>query len=549
MQRELTEEPPRDVNVMFVNLLYLVSMLLVLLGSAVMPGLPSAWALLMREFLFILLPAFLFLYMAKLPARGTLRLRWPGVWVAVVALLLGVGIWLVDTWLSVTLTHVLGYTIPLPPDFFPTTPGQALLLSLGLVVAAPLCEEVLFRGLIQRGYEQRSPRVSIIVGGLLFVVFHLSLAQGLALLPIAFLLGYVAWRSDSLLSSIFVHFANNALAAVVLVVGTADPNFGPWIGTLPAGMFGVAMVAIGLWVFRRLTSEPEAMPATVRKHGFLAWLARAWPLFIAIPVYLFMIGMEALLGLSPEALALGRTVELGAAPWNHPVKWAYEVRNVLDEPVGQMTCSLVPEGMTFVLTCHRQQSAYEADTGSGIYYGDDVDEHFTARWQQHDLHLLSFELGTQGSLGSRELVVLPRGDTVQVTISAGTGPVEHYSLLIEMPSPPLPEQDREVLLLEYDEWPWRLSALPFQVFYAARSPMLTPYILQNTSGDGYPVVELTYVTVLGAEPIATPAGAFIVWRVQVGDKLVAWYHVEPPYTLVAFDNSIETWELVSVDQP
>ena len=55
----------------------------------------------------------------------------------------------------------------------------------------------------------------------------------------------------------------------------------------------------------------------------------------------------------------------------------------------------------------------------------------------------------------------------------------------------------------------------------------------------------THVVVYGAEPVKTPAGTFIAWRVRVGDDLTAWYDVEHPHTLVALDNGMETWVLTS----
>ena len=83
---------------------------------------------------------------------------------------------------------------------------------------APLCEEVLARGVIQRAYESFGPRRAILYVGGLFVIFHLSLLQGLGIIPLALALGYVYWRSQSLVASILAHFGANAMAALVLTL-------------------------------------------------------------------------------------------------------------------------------------------------------------------------------------------------------------------------------------------------------------------------------------------------------------------------------------------
>lgn len=538
----------KPLTISRVNLLFLVSLMLVLMGSMALPNMPSYWALVMRELLFILLPALLLVRLSGLPIKETLRLRWPGWKIAALSGLLGVGVWLVDVWLSVALADLLGYTVPMPPDLYPATPAQAVLAFCGLAVAAPLCEEVFFRGVLQRGYEQRGPRFAIIVGGVLFIVFHQSLAQGLALIPIAFLLGYVAWRSDSLVSSIFVHFGNNVLASLVITFVTPNPELDPGIGTIPSALIGVVLVVVGLWLFHRVTTSPEPLPEVERQRGFVPWLRRAWPLLFAIPLYLLLIGMEVVLGRFPEAMSTGQSLELQAAPWDGPVSWAYEVQNVLDEPVGEVNCSLVSGGAEYTLKCHHRQQAYEADTGHGVYYGGDVDKKFTARWSRDDLRLLAFDLAEQVNDSSREISVTPEGDSVLLVLSADGGSPEEVSLPVEMPvSLFLPEPEQDPILLEIDEWPWRFSALSFSVFQSTRTPVVYPYTWRESTQDQSSLVEPVSVIIYGAEPVYTPAGNFVAWRIEVGDSMVAWYDVNPPYTLVSWTDSVDTWVLVAVD--
>jgi hypothetical protein len=100
--------------------------------------------------------------------------------------------------------------------------------------------------------------------------------------------------------------------------------------------------------------------------------------------------------------------------------------------------------------------------------------------------------------------------------------------------------------LESGEWPWRFSALPFDVFYSAQATMVDPEAWRE-AGDNGPTASPTHVVVYGAEPIKTPAGTFIAWQVRVGDDWMAWYDVERPHALVALDNGVETWVLMSAE--
>jgi membrane protease YdiL (CAAX protease family) len=539
-----------SLTITHANLALLVSMIVILAGSFAMAGWPTYWMLSIREALFILLPACLVVVTRRLPARGTLRLRWPGGRIAAASALIGAGGWLIDSWLGVVSTELVGYTTPLPPDFFPTTLGRALVMVLALVLLAPICEEMLFRGVILRGYEELSPRAAILASGALFALFHQSLPQGLALLPLAFLLSYMVWRSDSLLSGIVAHAANNALAACLIVLGTADPEIAPLVGTLPAALAGVVLVLIGLWGFRRWAAHPRAAAVAsvdrpVRDVGF--WLRRAWPLFVIVPIVTVTVGLEAILGWFPEALALGQQVRWSSPPWDGPHAWTYEVRDALaaaEEPVGQVRCALSLEDAAYVLSCARRQSPDGADTGG------EVDEQWTARWQRSGLRLSSAERRTQvttvgGRRDLRESLVVPGAEAVEVTIRRDGGAPETASSPLELSSSPLrPGRAFEPTVLEGGEWPWRLSALPFSGFYSAGATMVDPEDWREGTGDA---VRPIHVVVYGAEPIKAPAGTTIAWHVRVGDDITAWYDVEPPHTLVALDNGIEVWVLTSIE--
>ncbi|MDI6401778.1 type II CAAX endopeptidase family protein [Balneolaceae bacterium ANBcel3] len=88
------------------------------------------------------------------------------------------------------------------------------LLHVGLVPS--VCEEVLFRGYLQRLFEKSwGPAAAIIVTGLLFGFFHIRLTQLLPLALIGILLGWLVWRSNSIYPGMVAHLVNNGGTVVV----------------------------------------------------------------------------------------------------------------------------------------------------------------------------------------------------------------------------------------------------------------------------------------------------------------------------------------------
>lgn len=101
------------------------------------------------------------------------------------------------------------------------SPWIRVLTACGAVVAAPVYEELFFRGILQPALARagRSPWVGIVLTGLLFGAFHHAVPD--TMLPLALfgvVLGFVAAKSGSLIPAILLHAVFNArtVAAVLL---------------------------------------------------------------------------------------------------------------------------------------------------------------------------------------------------------------------------------------------------------------------------------------------------------------------------------------------
>lgn len=89
------------------------------------------------------------------------------------------------------------------------------------VFTAPLFEELLFRGVLQRRLEKHAGNVfAVVLSAVLFGLYHGTPVQGLAAFLAGLFLGYVYFRTDALLVSILMHAASNAagFAAVLSIL-------------------------------------------------------------------------------------------------------------------------------------------------------------------------------------------------------------------------------------------------------------------------------------------------------------------------------------------
>ena len=104
-----------------------------------------------------------------------------------------------------------------------------------VVIAAPLFEEIVFRGFLWDALSRAFPMPVVLVAtSAMFAAFHMDPVQASAVLFTGLFLGWLRYTSDSLVPCIIVHAANNGLATVVAFTVTveADEATPVWVGLL-----------------------------------------------------------------------------------------------------------------------------------------------------------------------------------------------------------------------------------------------------------------------------------------------------------------------------
>ena len=137
-----------------------------------------------------------------------------------------------------------------------------------LVVAAPIAEELVFRGLLLQGFLARYPARTAVVGAaLLFGLAHLNPWQFLGAAAFGVVAGWWFLGTRSLVPGLLGHALNNGLPTLLRETGldipgytsglTAAAQFQPlWFDAL-----GVVLLCAGLWLTRRVFSAGFSVAA------------------------------------------------------------------------------------------------------------------------------------------------------------------------------------------------------------------------------------------------------------------------------------------------
>jgi membrane protease YdiL (CAAX protease family) len=126
--------------------------------------------------------------------------------------------------------------------------GSALALALvGIGLAPAIAEELLCRGLVQRGLLRRfRPAVAVPLAAVFFGVLHIDPVHAVFASMLGLYLGLAAWLAGSTRAAIACHAVNNLLAVAVAALLP-----GPELADPVSAAGGFALAAACLWLVHR----------------------------------------------------------------------------------------------------------------------------------------------------------------------------------------------------------------------------------------------------------------------------------------------------------
>ena len=132
-------------------------------------------------------------------------------------------------------------------------------LFVALALTPAVCEELLFRGYLQRQVERGWGTVtSIVLVGVLFGLYHLRLSQAIPLSLLGVYLGFVVWATGSVWTGTVVHLLNNGLAVMAAAYARQDPTLDLESAEMP-WYFGLAGLALAAGVVHLLRQRRHAV--------------------------------------------------------------------------------------------------------------------------------------------------------------------------------------------------------------------------------------------------------------------------------------------------
>lgn len=139
------------------------------------------------------------------------------------------------------------YTIPIPEFmeqiFIEFGKRKGISSALAIVVAAPILEELVFRGIILDGLLKKySPLKSILVSSMLFGFVHLNPWQFVAAFIIGTFLGWSYYKTKKLMLCILIHLANNLAAFIGVYFTDIESLFGKSLTEVYGGFLNFILI-------------------------------------------------------------------------------------------------------------------------------------------------------------------------------------------------------------------------------------------------------------------------------------------------------------------
>ena len=206
----------------------------ILTGSK--PGLSTYFAMFVGQG-FLAVPVIVYLVRKKYPLFESLRFNPVSKNTAYATLLLSLGAMVISDEINILVDMV----IPMPDSFLqveamlqPDNSLSLVLLIFTVVILAPIGEEILFRGFLQKYLENAWGDITraILFSSLFFAAIHFNPYWMIQIYFLGVLLGYLAWKTDSVIPCIIFHVIINSTSLLFTYLGDSFESLILWHGHL-----------------------------------------------------------------------------------------------------------------------------------------------------------------------------------------------------------------------------------------------------------------------------------------------------------------------------
>ncbi len=239
------------------------------------------WATLVGQFLFILLPTIILTRLRYPGVRGFFRIKVPDYKETILSIIAVFALQqILQGYMLMQDAIPLPQQIQEPLDMFKRlleemykplvtahSLGEFIFVVLVVAFTPAICEEVLFRGLVQHEFSQATSGIAgAIIAGLIFAAYHINPFTFVPLFALGAFFGFLVYRSANLTVAMSAHFFNNFVACAAMYMQLDDDfvavapggNVTPADLLLNFSLFGVVFVA-ATYYFIRVTEPTTNM--------------------------------------------------------------------------------------------------------------------------------------------------------------------------------------------------------------------------------------------------------------------------------------------------
>ena len=140
---------------------------------------------------------------------------------------------------------------------------------LGTGVIVPLCEELIFRGLMYNRIKDHLPvKWALLMSALAFGIGHGNLVQGIYGFALGYMMAYLYERTNKLWAPVLFHIVANSVSVLITESGIFDVLYLNEITVLLSGAAGVLIAMGGMMAIQKMLPQVESQ----QENGqYTAW--------------------------------------------------------------------------------------------------------------------------------------------------------------------------------------------------------------------------------------------------------------------------------------
>ena len=181
----------------------------------------------------IILPPIYYLYFKKKSIIDSFRIKPISINTIMNSIIFSIGIIILFDALDRVIHQIVptpDYIIDLGKIMQPESTLGLIFLFLAVVVMAPIGEEIVFRGFLQKFLEEHWKDITkaVLVTSLFFAMIHFNPYWTIQIYLLGVILGFLSWKTKSVIPRIILHRINNGMAFILTVSDEYNINFYLW---------------------------------------------------------------------------------------------------------------------------------------------------------------------------------------------------------------------------------------------------------------------------------------------------------------------------------